>query len=127
MAINLKSIILNEEQLDKNNQVEADVRFIDLKGKEIKFKYDFLGSRDKDINKVVDLIKRKFPYVKDLDLSFIDELELLRQMKQNGTLNSSNNILYFYCENKNGEIVLKTTKDKNLATQKSLSTKIDGK
>jgi len=120
--------VLTEEQLDKNMQTEADVTFYDPKTfKPIKFKYNFLSARDKDINKVVDIIKKKYPYIKDVDLGLNDELELMRQFKQNGTLTNLNNKLYLYVDMRDGDIVLKATKNKNLASRRNLPLKNAGK
>ena len=117
--------LLNEGQLDDSIQSEADVSyFLPTTGKEVKFKYNFLTARDKDLNKIIDIIKKKYPYVGDVDLSLNDELELMRQSKQNGSLNSSNNKLYLYCDASDGHVSIKVSKNKNFAKQKSLSTKI---
>lgn len=120
--------ILSEEQLDKNMEVEADVTYFDPKSfRPVKFNYNFLSARDKDINKVVDIIKKKYPYIKDVDLGLNDELELMRQFKQNGTLTKSNNKLYLYADMKDGDIILKATKDRNLASRRNLPLKNSGK
>lgn len=120
--------VLSEEQLDKNMQTEADVTFYDPKTfRPVKFKYNFLSARDKDINKVVDIIKKKYPYIKDVDLGLNDELELMRQFKQNGTLTNLNNKLYLYADMRDGDIVLKATKNKNLASRRNLPLKNAGK
>lgn len=111
--------ILAEQQLDQNMETEADVIFINPQTKkEVKFQYDFLTARDKDLNKVFDAIKRKYPFIHEVDLGLNDELELLRQSKQNGTLTKTNNKLYLYTEVVNGDLILKATKNKNLAAQK---------
>lgn len=104
---------IKENQLDQTISNDLVVKYIDPKKKTFNFKYNFLGARDKDINKIIDLIKKKFPYITDVDLSFIDELELFRKMKQNGTLNNGNNIIYLYCVQSDGKVLLKNTKNKN--------------
>ena len=113
--------VVSEVALEDDIKSEIDATYIDQSGKQIKFKYNFLGSRDKDISKVVELIRKKFPYIKKVDLSLNDELEILRKLKQDGKLNSTNNKLYFYCVDVGGEKLMKATLDKNLIKQKTYS------
>lgn len=105
---------IKEVQLDQSITNNIDVVYKSPQGKRIRFIFNFLGAKDRDINKWIDLIKKKFPYIKEVDLTLVDELEMFRKMKQDGKLTTSNNKLYLFCKRTpDGDVVLKNTKNKN--------------